>query len=406
MGRAVADDRPAITRCLGLEPGVFARDYWDRQPYLGPRAAPDGFDDLFSLAAVDELLSRRGLRTPFLRVAKDGQVVPIGQFTAPGPAGATIADQLDADKLVGLFADGSTLVLQGLHQTWQPIADLTSQLAAELGHPVQVNAYVTPPQSQGFSAHYDTHDVFVLQVTGSKQWQIWQPVFDRPTPDHPWESRADAVRARAAEPPLIDTVLRPGDALYLPRGYLHAATALGGTTVHLTLGIHPLTRLDVLRQILARAADDEPELRRSLALGELDSLDDEIATTASLATSLLGRADIDAVRDALTSRLVRDTRPAPVSPVAQATAAAQVSPTLRVRVRPRLRVQPRTHGDTVRLVLRGRTVELPAANGPALELLLDRKPHTVESLPGLDPEGQLSLVRRLLREAVVVPDET
>ena len=165
------------------------------------RSASDGFADLFSLAAVDELLSRRGLRTPFLRVAKDGQVVPPARFTAPGPAGATIADQVDADKLVGLYADGSTLVLQGLHQVWPPIADLTSQLAAELGHPVQVNAYVTPPQSQGFSAHYDTHDVFVLQVAGSKRWQIWQPVLDRPTADQPWNDRATDVRARAAEQP-------------------------------------------------------------------------------------------------------------------------------------------------------------------------------------------------------------
>ena len=403
--RTVGDDRPAITRCLGVEPDVFARDYWDRQPFLGQQVASDGFADLFSLAAVDELLSRRGLRTPFLRVAKDGQVVPPARFTAPGPAGATIADQVDADKLVSLYADGSTLVLQGLHQVWPPIADLTSQLAAELAHPVQVNAYVTPPQSQGFSAHYDTHDVFVLQVAGAKQWQIWQPVLDRPTADQPWNDRATEVRTRAAERPLIDTVLRPGDALYLPRGYLHAATALGGTTVHLTLGIHPLTRLDVLRALVANAGDD-PELRRSLPIGDLRDLDDAVASTVALAAALLDRGDVEAVRHALAGRLTRDTRPAPLSPVAQATAAGQVEPGMRVRLRARLRVDRRTHGDTIQLDLRGRTVELPVANGPALDLLLDGKPHAVESLPGLDTDGQVSLVQRLLREAVLVPDQT
>ena len=48
---------------------------------------------------------------------------------------------------------------------------------------------------------------------------------------------------------------------------------------------------------------------------------------------------------------------------------------MRVRLRPRLRVDRLTHGDTIQLDLRGRTVELPAANGPALDLLLDGKPH-------------------------------
>ena len=61
------------------------------------------------LDTVDELLSRRGLRTPFLRVAKDGKVVDASRFTRSGGAGAEIADQLADDKLLGLFVDGSTL---------------------------------------------------------------------------------------------------------------------------------------------------------------------------------------------------------------------------------------------------------------------------------------------------------
>ena len=102
------------------------------------------------------------------------------------------------------------------------------QLAADLGHPVQVNAYVTPPQSRGFDAHYDVHDVFVVQVDGEKRWRVHQPVHDSPLRDQPWTDHRAAVEAAAQAPPLVDTVLRPGDCLYLPRGYLHAATALGG----------------------------------------------------------------------------------------------------------------------------------------------------------------------------------
>ena len=107
---------------------------------------------------------------------------------------------------------------------------------------MQANAYVTPPQNQGFSDHYDVHDVFVLQLEGEKRWFVHEPVLDSPLRDQPWTDRRAAVQRAAAEPPLIEAVLEPGDCLYLPRGFLHAATALGGVSTHLTLGVHTWTR--------------------------------------------------------------------------------------------------------------------------------------------------------------------
>ena len=82
---------------------------------------PGGFAELLNSEAIDELVSERGLRTPFLRVAKDGSTLTEKAFTGPGGVGATIADQVSDDKLVRLFADGSTLVLQALHRVWPPI---------------------------------------------------------------------------------------------------------------------------------------------------------------------------------------------------------------------------------------------------------------------------------------------
>ncbi|MGO7984355.1 JmjC domain-containing protein, partial [Rhizobium johnstonii] len=74
------------------------------------------------------------------------------------------------------FAAGATIVLQGLHRLWPPLIDFTRLLIDDLGHPAQVNAYVTPASSQGFDPHYDTHDVFVLQVSGEKHWRVDEPV--------------------------------------------------------------------------------------------------------------------------------------------------------------------------------------------------------------------------------------
>src|SRR5206468_2281254 len=156
---------------------------------------------------------RQGLRTPFVRVAKEGSTLSTSRFTSGGGVGAGVADQVSDVNVARLFADGATVVLQALHRTHAPVIDFAQQLGVDLGHPVQVNAYVTPPQSQGFSSHYDVHDVFVLQVAGEKRWFIREPVLRHPTRDQPWTDRRAAVEKAAKQTPLLDVVLRPGDAL-------------------------------------------------------------------------------------------------------------------------------------------------------------------------------------------------
>ena len=149
---------------------------------------------------------------------------------------------------------------------------------------------MTPPSSRGFSAHYDVHDVFVIQLAGRKHWTIHAPVLTDPLRDQPWNARAAAVAAAARDTePAIDTILEPGDVLYLPRGWLHAATALGEVSAHLTVGVHVVTRYALVEALTALVADD-PELRATLPLG-LD-----VADPDALAPHL------DAVRTALLSR--------------------------------------------------------------------------------------------------------
>lgn len=262
--------RPALRR-LVADPDAFAREVWGRSALLTPRADLLGdFTDLFDEPSVDELVSQRGLRTPFIRVAKDGTTLAERDYTRGAGAGAGIKDQVDDSRLISLFADGATLVLQALHRTWPPLLTFSQQLAAELGHPVQINAYVTPPQSRGFDDHYDVHDVFVLQISGEKRWRIHEPVHPSPLRNQPWTDRRDEVAAMAGTPPVIETVLAPGDCLYLPRGYLHAADALGDISTHLTIGVHTRTRHGVARTMLDRALldlADDIDIRTSLPLG-------------------------------------------------------------------------------------------------------------------------------------------
>jgi len=400
-----AHDGRALARCVA-DPDRFTAA-WGRRPLLATASElPRSFDDLLDLAGVDELLSRRGLRTPFLRMAKDGVLVDSGRYTRPGGVGAAVGDQVDDTAVTRLFADGTTIVLQALHRLWPPLIEFAGALAAELGHPVQVNAYVTPPSSRGFAAHYDIHDVFVLQLAGEKRWIVHEPVHEWPLRSQPWTQRRGQVeRAVAETAPTIDTVLHPGDALYLPRGFLHSAEALGDVSAHLTVGIHVVTRQALVEALMALAEDDAG-LRHALPVGldltSADALAGDLEATIDLLSAGFRSVDPESVAAHLAATLATATKPSPIAPVEQATAAERLTPGTRVHLRPGLQVRLEDTNGGAALRLTGETLEVDADQADALTALLDGDSWRVDALPGT-PASVADLVRRLLVRGVLVP---
>ena len=401
-----AVSRPALSRCIRVPTEEFAERHWGREPLLS--TADDlaaGFDDLFSADAVDELITRRGVRTPFIRMAQEGTVLAASAYTASGGFGAEIADQVSSDKVLAEFAGGATIVLQGLHRLWPPIIDFTRALIDDIGHPAQVNAYVTPPSSQGFEPHYDTHDVFVLQISGEKHWRIHAPVHVDPLRTQPWDQHRAAVARAATREPVIDAVLRPGDALYLPRGWIHSATALGATSVHLTVGMSAYTRADIVDALLGQVGD-RAALRASLPLG-LDLRDPQalapiVEQTVQALIESLQQADASRPAAILSSRFDADTRAEPVAPLATLEALATLAASTPVRWRGSLAVRIVTADDRVRIVARTKTLSLPVEAEQAVRRLATGDAVTAGELPGLDAESATVVVRRLVREGFVV----
>ena len=402
-------DRPALSRCIAVPADRFAAEFWGRRALLSP--AEDlarGFEDLLTADAVDELLADRALRTPFIRMAKEGTVLPPSAYTAPGGFGAEGADQVSTDRVLAEFAAGATIVLQGLHRTWKPLRDFSRQLILDLGHPVQINAYITPAQSRGFDPHYDVHDVFVLQISGEKRWVVHEPVREHPFADEPWSQRAAAVADRAAETPAIETVLRPGDALYLPSGWIHSAVAQGGTTVHVTVGMPALTLADVGRDLMETALRSDP-LREPLPVGvdvrDPAQLADAVRRAAdALVAALSERGDADRAAEVLGRRLTRMTRPEPVRPLATVDALAELDPSAIVRWRHGLRAEVDATGAEVALRLPDRVLHLPPQTAAAIDALRSGRSAEAGALAELDEHDSLVVSRRLLREGVLVVD--
>jgi len=381
---------------VSVDPATFASEHWSSAPLLSrSEQLPAGFEDLLSAGDVDELVTRRGLREPFFRLVRAGE--PVRGVTRTVTAGSRrVADFADPDRVREAYQDGATLVLNSLHRTHPPVGRFCRQLAADLGHPTQCNAYLTPGGgARGFAYHHDTHDVFILQLSGTKTWQVYAPALELPLPSQP--SSGDHL-VSPTDVPLLDVVLTAGDALYLPRGYVHAAATTDDASMHLTIGVLAVTWFDVLQDMLVLAAD-EPSMRACLPVRPDASRD--LAGFPVRAGQWLAGLPAEQVERAVAARLARAVPPEPIGLLAQAKTEQRLGPDSWVRPRDGLTWTLSDGEGRVVLALPDRTVTLPERAGPALRAVLGA-PSRVDDLPGVDSAGGLVLVHRLLREGVLL----
>jgi ribosomal protein L16 Arg81 hydroxylase len=371
---------------VGLD--AFLEDHWDRRPLLVQRDEPGRFDAVISQAELERIVCTGGIRTPAFRLVRDGVQLPLSTYTQdipwrPGSFSGTAV----VGRIAEEFASGATIVLQALHFSHHATALYCRGLEMALGCPVQANAYWTPASAQGFAVHHDTHDVFVIQVSGRKRWRVYEPVLELPAKDQRWSTDLGEVGE-----PIMDFVLGPGDTLYLPRGWPHEAETSDEASLHVTVGLHPPTRLDALRGALEACADDV-EFRRAL--------DADGALPGDLLARLADRLEPDQVAARARRRFVDGRRPIADGQLRHVTGAGELTASTPVERRPTVIAD--LHGTT--LSFEGRHVAFPPHALDALEAAHAADgPFTAADLPGpLDEAGHLVLVRRLIREGYLRP---
>jgi JmjC domain len=388
-----ADLPGPLARCFG---GDWA-EHWQQAPLVGRDATGADFADLLDLESVDELITTRALRTPAFRMVRDADPVPRGRYTTTRRWGGSAYDGVvDPAAVAAEVADGATLVLQSLHTWWAPLGRFCADLHEALGHPVQANAYLTPPGERGLGLHYDTHDVVVLQTSGTKRWEVYEPRFEWPLGSQHWSDVAPPGEALedVPTPMVLDVRLGPGDCLYLPRGFIHRATGEDASSLHVTVGIHVQTWHHVLRDLVDQAALD-PELRRvvdgdpSVLERQLKDLLAEVDLDERIAS--LGRSAFLQYADRHRGLLSEVVAPRPIAD------------DLVVERLPGPAVALTVEDGRCVLRLPDRVVRLPERARPALEQVLGaRGAFAVGDLSShLDAPSREVVVRRLLREGLL-----
>lgn len=379
----------------------FLDHHWARSALHLPSDDPATFADLFTLDDVDRLVSSSFARSPTFRLVRNGSPVPPARYSKTARVGGqNVSGVGDPRRVFQEFADGATIVLQGLQRYWPPLIEFCRQLELDLTFPVQANAYITPPGSQGLAVHYDTHDVFVLQVAGTKEWELYDPVFPDPLPSQPWASRK-----REPGPVTMSVKLTSGDFLYVPRGFLHSARAQTDLSAHLTIGIHSETRFDLLRHVVESAAE-LAEFRRSLPPGYADD-EETLAKTVEMAVadlrSWLDTVDARAVAAEAVQRFWAGRAPILPRQLGSVLALSSLDDRTRVQRRRGAVCHVRARGGFLHVGLGQRDLRMQATLEPVLRrIAAATEPFAVSDLADLMDEGSRHvLARRLVREGLL-----
>ena len=334
---------------LGMAPGLFLRDYWQKRPLLLRNAfpglvAPLQPEDLAGLACEDFALSRLVEHDR----AGDRWTLRTGPFeealfpTLPQRDWTLLVqdvDKWDAD-VRGLLAHFAFL------PSWR-IDDV-------------MVSYAAPGGSVG--AHVDHYDVFLLQGAGHRRWQLSMD------PTAPQDVRDDTeLRLLRSFSPTHDWILGPGDMLYLPPGIPHHGVA-EDACLTFSIGMRAPSTAEMLVDFFEERAAAlperdryaDPDLQPSSHPGEIDAAAVQ-RVLAALHPGTLDQAQVTDWFGRFISRyrLAGDVQPPPGLP-SPAALDAQLRAGGELLRHPFARFAFSGHGDAARLFANGESLPCPA----------------------------------------------
>ena len=375
-----------------LPTAEFERDYYEQRLLHIRRKASPYYAELLSVADLDTVLGTHAAGNRDVKLVGGDGDVPLGEYT-------NSAGRVRPLEVARHFDDGATVIFNQLHKRVPALARLCVALGRRFSSRVQTNVYLTPPDAQGFAPHWDTHDVFVLQISGTKRWSIYDTRVRLPLRGQRFE--------RGTPPGDVSDELElgPGSAVYLPRGLMHAARSTGEASLHVTLGLTAFTWAEFLVESVNAAALEEESLRRNLprafAREGFPAAERERLFGEKLAF-VQSRFDPDVVWRRFADEVLATDVPLFTDLLGQRLRADRLTQHSRVRRRAGLLTEAATEGETCVLRFCGRELRLPGGVWPAMQFVTAADEFAVQELPDcLDAEGKLALVTRLVREGVL-----
>lgn len=278
-----------------VTPERFLAEHYDRAP-LHIQGSPDKFAAVLDWAGINRLLDMTHAWTETsLKLVLDSAPVPPAAYSVKAVSrdGAQVLQPVAA-KVQDWVRRGASVVMNDVDSLTPGLAAVSDALEGAGFGKAQANVYISWQSHKAFHSHYDTHDVWAVQVEGEKTWNIWDGRAEWPIPHPAFRGQKQDHHDQAKGALRGQVTLRRGDVLYLPRGWYHDALAEAPNSVHVAYGVHAPLGMDLLNVLVERALYDA-EFRKPLP-----RQDGSAAATEALAAraALLGDRLAALARDA------------------------------------------------------------------------------------------------------------
>jgi len=372
---------------LGDAAGRFLDTCFEMEPVVIHHGDAERFRPLLSIAAVDRKIAELDLREGILSMANAKEPIQNSDFVAANGV-------VDRVAVARLYRRGGTVILNQLHQSDITLAAFCRAVERIFSCHVQTNIYLTPPGSQGFHTHYDSHDVFILQIEGEKAWRL----YDRPV-DAPYRGESFEPGKHPVGEPRQSFTLKAGDCAYVPRGLMHDASTSGEcASLHITCGLLVKTWADLMLEAVSQVCVEDPSFRRSLPPGFANPGFDRSQAQehfSELVARLAGLVEMGPSLDVITDLFIRSREP----DVRGAIEGASRPLAARYRARPALwKLEDADPG--LRLVVPGGDMTFTRAPRAVLERALDGEPFAPHDLGWEEAED---VIRRLATTGLIEP---
>lgn len=373
----------------------FFSEHYERKELVVRRDDPAHFASLLSVDRIDEFITTSSPNTSQVAMVNAMAEITTSDYT-------TSNGQIDVARLYQLFDEGATIILPGLQRRIPELAALCRSVEQEFDAHFQTNIYLSPPNAQGFKTHYDTHDVFVLQVAGSKEWRSYDVPVELPLAGQKFSSEK-----YTPIPAVNEFRLNAGDLYYCPRGLVHDARSTDDISLHITFGLMAKTWSDLMIEAVSAACVSHPAFRENLPAGFAGNPDFDRApahaTFRSLLTSLAEHVDIDALLDNFGSDFVTGRQPILRGQIHQMMNGTTIGAHSEILTRPNLIYSMTLHDETIEVRSGISVLTLPVHVAAILADMLSLTEWTeLSALSGdLDSEGRVVLAKRLMREGLI-----
>ncbi|MEU1015974.1 cupin domain-containing protein [Streptomyces sp. NPDC005900] len=224
--------------------------------------------------ALDEVASAEVIRGYVFRGCVPAEEIAI--VKAPNPSlnqkAFTTDGRADRAKLARLYESGHTIRLGNLQRVIPAMAQVSRDIQQETGYSNYIHTFLTPPANQGLRHHWDQQMAVIVQIAGTKRWQLWEPPVEAPMREHneSWRVWRDHyISTWEAAGPDMEVDLQPGQSLLVPRGWVHNPHVVTDEdSIHLTFAIRERTPMWLVEKLVADAIED-PEFRRTILPGDI-----------------------------------------------------------------------------------------------------------------------------------------